>query len=154
MKSKLILTLGAVSFILSLLLVAPVLGQSDEELGKQLKEYKEQTFKDLQLNAQTEKKLTALEDKSSIDRGKILDESKKAWDNLQAALAEAKPDEAKVKKAVRGYLAVQTRLFKSFRQQLEEELAQMTPVQQGKFLVAMEHWREKCMPKVCTPTSK
>ena len=44
MKGNLIFKLGALSTILSLLLVAPVLGQTDEELGKQLKEYKAQTY--------------------------------------------------------------------------------------------------------------
>ena len=37
---------------------------------------------------------------------------------------------------------------------MDEELAQMSPVQQGKYLVAMEGWRQKCMPKVCTPITK
>ena len=37
---------------------------------------------------------------------------------------------------------------------MNEELAQMSPVQQGKYLVAMEAWRQKCMPKVCTPITK
>jgi len=154
MKSKLICTLGALSTILSLLLVVPVLGQTDEELGKQLKDYKTQTYEQLKFDPNKTKALLAVETKYSSMRGEILDESKKAWDALQAALAAPKPDEAKVKGLVNAYIASQAKLFASFRNQLDEELAQMSPVQQGQYLVAMERWRQKCMPKVCTPITK
>ena len=43
MKGKVIFKLLALSAILSVLLVVPALGQTDEELGKQLKEYKAHT---------------------------------------------------------------------------------------------------------------
>jgi hypothetical protein len=154
MKGKLIFKLWALSTILSVLLVVPALGQTDVELGKQLKEYKAQTFKELKIAPDKEKSLMALEDKYSLMRGEIVDGSKKAWDNLQAALAAATPDEAKVKGAVSAYMAAQSQLFTSFREEMNEELAQMSPVQQGKYLVAMEAWRQKCMPKVCTPITK
>ena len=102
MKGKLIFKLWALSTILSVLLVFPALGQTDEELGKQLKEYKAQTFKELKIAPDKEKALLAVEDKYSIMRGEIIDGSKKAWDDLQAALAAATPDEAKVKGSGKG----------------------------------------------------
>jgi Spy/CpxP family protein refolding chaperone len=154
MKGKLIFKLGALSTILCVLLVVPVLGQTNEELGKQLKEYKAQTFAQLKVNPNQEKALVAVEDKYSVMRGEIVNSSKKAWEDLQAALAAPNPDEAKVKERVNAYIAAETKLFTSFRNQLDDELAQMTPIQQGKYLVAMERWREKCMPKVCIPITK
>jgi hypothetical protein len=154
MKGKLMFKLVVLSTIFSLLLVVPVLGQTNEELGKQLKEYKAQTYTDLKLDPKQVKKLAAVEDKYSTMRGKLVDDSKKAWDDLQAALAAPKPDNAKLKGLVKGYIAAQGDLFASFRKELDEELAQMTPVQQGKYLVAMEKWRQKCMPKVCIPITK
>jgi Spy/CpxP family protein refolding chaperone len=154
MKGKLMFKLVVLSTIFSLLLVVPVLGQTNEELGKQLKEYKAQTYAELKIDPNQTKKLTALEDKYSAMRGKLVDDSKKAWDDLQAALAAPKPDNAKLKALVKAYIAAQGDLFASFRKELDEELAQMTPVQQGKYLVAMEKWRQKCMPKVCTPITK
>ena len=72
-------------------------GQTNEELGKQLKDYKAQTLKDLKIAPDKEKALVAVEDKYSSMRGEIVDNSKKAWDDLQAALAAPNPDEAKVK---------------------------------------------------------
>ena len=153
MKGKLIFKLWALSAILSILLVVPALGQTDEELGKQLKDYKAQTFEQLKLNADKTKALVAVEEKYSKQRGEIVDNSKKAWDALQAGLAAANPDEAKVKGLVKAYIDAQSKLFSSFREELDAELAQMSPVQQGKYLVAMEAWRQKCMPKVCYPTT-
>ena len=156
MKGKLIFKLAALSTILSFLLVVPALGQTgqtNEELGKQLKDYKAQALKELKIAPDKEKALIAVEDKYSLMRGEIVENSKKAWDGLQAALAAATPDDAKVKGAVAAYTDGQAKLFQSFRSQLEEELAQMTPIQQGKYLVAMEKWRQQCMPKVCIPVT-
>jgi hypothetical protein len=156
MQGKLIFKLGALSIILSVLLVVPALGQTaqtNEELGKQLKDYKSQSLKELKITPDKEKALMAVEDKYSLMRGEIAESSTKAWDNLQAALAATTPDEAKLKGAVAAYIDNQAKLFQSFRKQLEEELALMTPIQQGKYLVAMEKWRQQCMPKVCIPVT-
>ena len=66
---------------------------------------------------------------------------------MQAALAAANPDEAKVKGLVAAFTAAQLKLFNSFRGEMDEELAQMTPIQQGKYLMAMERWRQDmCLP--------
>jgi Spy/CpxP family protein refolding chaperone len=157
MKGKLIFKLGLLAIILSFLLVIPALGQqgqTNEALGKQLKDYKAKILKDLKIAPDKEKALAALEDKYSEMRGEIVDNSKKAWDNLQAALAAPKPDNAKVKAAVAAFIDAQAKLFASFRKQLDDELAQMSPIQQGKYLVAMEKWRQQCMPKVCIPITK
>jgi hypothetical protein len=157
MKGKLIFKLGVLSTILSVLLVVPALGQTaqtNEELGKQLKDYKAQTLKELKIAQDKEKALMAVEDKYSLMRGEIVESSKKAWDNLQAALAAPNPDEGKVKWAVAAYIDAQGKLFQSYRSELDEELAQMSPIQQGKYLVAMEKWRQQCMPKVCIPITK
>jgi len=156
MKGKLIFKLGLLTTILSFLLVIPALGQkgqTNEALGKQLKDYKAQILKDVKIAPDKEKALVAVEEKYSLQRGEIVDNSKKAWDTLQAALAAPKSDEAKVKEAVAAYIDAQAKLFTSFKQQLDEELALMSPVQQGKYLVAMEKWRQQCMPKVCIPVT-
>jgi Spy/CpxP family protein refolding chaperone len=157
MKGKLVFKLGILTIILSFLLVVPALaqqGQTNEALGQQLKNYKANILKELKVAPDKDKALVALEEKYSVMRAEIVDASKKAWDNLAAALAAPKPDDAKIKAAVNAYIAAEAKLYTSFRKQLDEELAQMTPVQQGKYLVAMEKWRQQCMPKVCIPVTK
>ena len=156
MKGKLIFKLGALLTIVSVLLVVPALGQTaqtNEELGKQLKDYKGNILKELKITPDKEKALMAVEDKYSLIRGEIADNSSKAWENLQTALAAPKPDEAKIKETVAAYIDAQAKLYQSFRKQLEEELALMSPTQQGNYLVAMEKWRQQCMPKVCIPVT-
>ena len=156
MKGKLIFKLGVLATVLSFLLVMPALGQTgqtNEELGKQLKDYKAKILKDLKVAPDKEKALVAVEEKYSLERGEIVENSDKAWKNLQTALAAPKPDDAKVKDAVAAYIDDQAKLFTSFKKQLDDELAQMTPVQQGKYLIAMEKWRQQCMPKVCIPVT-
>jgi len=147
MKGKLIFKLGVLSIILSFLLVIPALGQLNQDLGKKLCEFKAQTLKDLKLTPDKEKALLASEEKCVVDREKIIAELKKSKEDLQAALAAPTPDEAKVKGLVATFVAAQAKLFASFRDELNQELSQMSPLQQGKYLMAMERWRQDvCLP--------
>jgi len=147
MKGKLIFKLGALSTILSFLLVVPALGQVNEDLGKKLCAYKAQTLKELKIAPDKEKTLLAVEEKCVAERQKIIAGLKKTKEDLQAALAVANPDEAKVKGLVNAFIAAQLNLFNSFRNELNEEIAQMSPLQQGKYLMAMERWRQDmCLP--------
>ncbi len=147
MKGKLIFKLGALSTILSFLLVMPALGQLNEDLGKKLCAFKAQTLKELKIAPDKEKKLAAVEEKCVATREKIIADLKKSKEDLQAALAAPKPDEAKIKALVNAFTAAQLNLFNSFKSEMDEELAQMTPVQQGKYLMAMERWRQDvCLP--------
>ena len=147
MKGKLIFKLAALSTILSFLLVIPALGQLNEDLGKKLCAFKTQTLKDLQIAPDKEKKLAAVEEKCVVEREKIIADLKKSKEDLQAALAAPSPDEAKVKGLVTAFTGAQHKLFTSFKNEMDEELAQMTPVQQGKYLMAMERWRQDvCLP--------
>jgi Spy/CpxP family protein refolding chaperone len=147
MKGKLIFKLGALSTILSFLLVVPALGQLNEDLGKKLCAFKAQTLKDLKIAPDKEKKLLALEEKCVTAREKTIADLKKAKEDLQAALAAATPDEAKVKALVTAFTAAQLKLFNSFQDELNQEMALMSPLQQGKYLMAMERWRQDvCLP--------
>ena len=73
---------------------------------------------------------------------------KKSKEDLQApASAVPSPDEAKIKGLVDGFIAAEVKLFNSFKNELNEEMAQMTPIQQSKYLMAMEKWRQDmCLP--------
>jgi hypothetical protein len=147
MKGKLIFKLGALSTILSFLLVIPALGQVSEDLGKKLCEFKAKTLKELKITPDKEKALLALEEKCVTEREKIIGDLKKAKDDLQAALAAPTPDAAKIKGLVKTFVDAQNKLFQSFSGELKEEMAHMTPVQQGKYLMAMERWRQDvCLP--------
>ena len=70
-------------------------------------------------------------DKYAKERKDIVDGLKKANDDLQAALAAATPDEAKLKELVSALNAGQDKIFASLKNQRDEELALMTPVEQS-----------------------
>jgi hypothetical protein len=62
-------------------------------------------------------------------------------------LAAPNPDEAKVTGLVKAFIAAQSKLFNSFRDELNQEMALMSPLQQGMYLMAMERWRQDvCLP--------
>ena len=147
MKGKFIFKLGALSTILSFMLVIPALGQVNEELGKKLCAYKAQTLKEMKIGPEKEKALFGLEEKCNAERQAIMAGLKKSKEDLQAALAAPNPDEAKVKGLVDAFIAAQLKLFNSFKDELNAEMAQLSPLQQGKYLMAMERWRQDmCLP--------
>jgi len=147
MNGKLIVKLATLTLILSFLLLIPALGQVGEDLGKKLCAFKAKTFKELKIASEKEKTLVAMEEKCVATRTEIMAKMKQSKDDLQAALAAPKPDEAKVKALVTAFMAAQAELFNSYKTELNDELAQMTPVQQGKYLMALERWRlEVCLP--------
>ena len=149
MNGKFNFKLGALCAILGVLLLVPVLVQAKGEMEGQLKEMKGQILKQLQLAPDKEKAFMAVDDIYAAERQKIIDGLKQSQKDLQAALAAAKPDEAKINDLVCALTAGQDKLFASFKNQRDEELALLSPVYQGKYLLAMSQWShgmmEKCM---------
>jgi Spy/CpxP family protein refolding chaperone len=70
---------------------------------------------------------------------------KKSHIELENALAAATPDEAKIKGLVAALRANKDNMVNSFKSQQDEELALMTPVQQGQYLNLLHKWREEMM---------
>jgi hypothetical protein len=147
MSRKFNFKLVALCTILSAMLVVPALSQTKEEAGVRHKEQKDQLIKDLKLAPEKEKAILAVKVKYEKERTDLIANIKKSNDDLKAALAAAKPDEAKVKELVSAVTAGQDNLFASFRKQREEEMGLMTPVEQGKYLMAMSQWRQQMMKK-------
>ena len=147
MKGKFNFKLGALCAILSAMLVMPALGQVKEKGEAGYKAQKAQMIKELKLAPEKEKAILAVEDKYAKERQGIIAGVKKANDDVQAALAAAKPDEAKLKELVSALNADQDKMFASFKNQRDEELALMTPVEQAKYLMVLGQWRQKMMDK-------
>jgi len=62
--------------------------------------------------------------------------------DLEKALAAAKPDDARIKELVSAVIAGHDQLFQSLKEQRQEEMAMLTPVQQGKFVLALKRWHQ------------
>ena len=145
MQSKLNFKLGAVCAILSAMLLMPALGQAVEEEGAHHKAQKDQIIKELKLPPEKEKAMLAVEEKYAKERTDIIAGIKKANDELQAAMAATNPDEAKLKELVSALTSGQDKMFTSFKNQRDEELALMTPAEQAKYLIILGKWRQKMM---------
>ena len=147
MKGKINLKFALLGAVLSVMLLAPALSQAKEGKAEQFKKARLQMIKQLKLSPDKEKAVLAVEDKYAAQRKEIIPGLKKDKEALQAALAVPKPDEAKVQGLVAALTGNMDKLFSSFKSQRDEELALMTPVEQGKYLMAMMQWREKMMGK-------
>ena len=147
MSRKFNFKLVALCAIVSAMLVMPALGQVKGEEGASYKAQKDKMIKELKLAPEKEKAMLAVEDKYGRERKTIIDGVKKANDDLQAALAAAPPDEAKLKELVSALTADQDKMFTSFKNQRDEELALMTPAEQAKYLIVLGQWRQKMMDK-------
>jgi hypothetical protein len=74
-------------------------------------------------------------DKYEKKRREIIDRLKKDEADLENALAAPEPDEAQIKELVAAVNTGNDQLFATFKDQRAEEMAILTPVQQGKFLL-------------------
>jgi len=147
MKGKANFKVGALCAVLGLLLLVPAVGQAKGKMDGQLKEMKGQILKQMKLAPDKEKAFMAVDDKYAAERKGIIADLKKSQGDLKTALAAAKPDEAKVKDMVSALTAGQDKLFASFKNQRDEELALLSPVEQGQYLLALTSWRHKMMEK-------
>ncbi len=62
--------------------------------------------------------------------------------DLEKALAAPKPDEARIKELVAAVIQGHDQLFQSLKEQRQAEMALLTPVQQGKFIMALRKWHQ------------
>lgn len=148
MKGRFNFKLAALCAILSVMLLAPALLQAKDGKGEEYyKKHKEQIIKQLKLAPDKEKAVLAVEDKYSAKRHEIITALKKNQEDLKAAVAAAHPNEAQVKELVTALTGGMDSLFDSFKSQRDEELAQMTPLEQGKYLLALGHWHHEMMEK-------
>ncbi len=148
MKAKFSFKLCALCAILSAMLVVPALGQSKGDEAAKLKERFTQLIKSLKLAPEKEKSVLDVQDKYAKERKGIIDGMKKANAELDAALKATPPDEAKIKELVSAITAGQDKLFATFKNQRDEEMALMTTVEQGRYLLAMGKWREEMAKKM------
>ncbi|MHB9074883.1 MAG: hypothetical protein ACYC6G_15315 [Desulfobaccales bacterium] len=147
MTGKFNFKLGALCAILAVFLMVPAFGQAEEKMEGQLKELKAQILKQMKLAPDKEKAFMVVDDKYAAARQGIIAGLKKSQGELKTAVAADKPDEAKIKDLVCAITAGQDKLFASFKDQRDAELALLNPVEQGKYLLAMTSWRHEMMEK-------
>jgi len=145
MKSKAHFLSVVTSLILTGFFLVPALGQAKEDSWSEMHKMRRATaVKELKLSPEKAKDFNAVEEKYAKERQELIERLKKSQAGLQNAMA-ATPDEAKIKDLVTAIRADQDKMAKSFKSQFDEELALMTPVQQGQYLLTLHKWREEMM---------
>ena len=137
----------ALCAILSAMLVVPALGQGKNE-GGEFKARKALMIKNLKLSPDKEKAALAMEEKYAKERKEIIASMKKANTDLATAEKATPQDESKIKDLVSTITSGQDKIFATFKNQRDEELALMTPGEQGKYLLEMGNWRQEMMNKM------
>ena len=146
MKGKAHVLSLVIFLILTGLLLIPALGQAKEDSWGEMHKMRRATaVKELKLSPDKAKDFNAVEEKYAKDRQELIERLKKSQAELQTAVAAATPDAAKIKGLVTAIRADQDQMVKSFKSQLDEELALMTPIQQGQYLLTLHKWREEMM---------
>jgi Spy/CpxP family protein refolding chaperone len=140
---------------LGLLVVAailtPCLGQAQEKGAGGYRMEREKLVKEMNLPPDTAKAFQAVGDKYAQTRKALIERIRKNDGELEKALVASPPDEGKIKGLVALLTADHDELFQTFRVQRQEELALLTPVQQGKFLIALKKWHAEIREKYEKP---
>ena len=125
--------------MVALLVVGP--GQvNGENRGKYPAVERETLVKELGLTPEQAKAFQAVGDKFDQSREGIIAGIKTRESDLEKALAAPQPDENTIKGLVATVTQDHDQLFQSFKAQRQEEMALLTPLQQGKFILALKKW--------------
>jgi len=122
-------------------------GQGKETMGEFFKKEREALVSELKLSPDKAKEFMAVGDKYDQKRKEIIGKIKKNEADLKAAVAATPPDETKIKSLVDEAVANQEQLFDTFKDQRKEEMALLTPVQQGKYLLTLMKWHRTVYQK-------
>jgi Spy/CpxP family protein refolding chaperone len=117
-------------------------GPSYSSLGR------EALGKELALTGEQTKAFQAIGDKFDKTREGIVAELRKKESDLEKAMAAPKPDEQKIKELVAAITQSHEQLFQSLKAQRQEEMSLLTPMQQGKFVLALKKWHEEMKEKL------
>jgi Spy/CpxP family protein refolding chaperone len=148
MKRKTYSWVKAFALLLVLILMTPSLGQPKEEReAGSLEMQREKLVKELNLSPDKAKEFLAVGEKYHQIRQDVIGRIKKSETDLTTALAAPQPDESKINQIVTALIADHLQLFETFKAQRHEEMGLLTPVQRGKFLLALKKWHETVAQK-------
>lgn len=134
--------LVGIILLLAVTLSIPGLGQAQEKRGSDPGVQKEKIAQDLGLTPDKAKAFLAVGEKYQRGRQETIERIRKNEGELEQAMAAPQPDGAKITGLVATITADHNKLWETFRVQRQEEMALLSPVQQGKFLLALKKWHQ------------
>jgi hypothetical protein len=126
--------------------LCPVFGQARSTGADNYADYteqREQLLGDLKLSSGKAKAFMSVAGHWDQIRQGLIEGIKKDEADLETALAPPQPDENKINYLVNALIAAHDQLFESFKSQRQEEMALLTPIQRGRFLLALKKRHEQ-----------
>jgi len=105
----------------------------------------------LDLRPDKAKKFMLLEEKYDRVRQEALERIQKSEEQLEKLLSGEKPDEGKLKELITAIASDQDVLAQGYKARKDETLAMLTPLQQGKYLLATWKWQQNLLKKYEKP---
>ncbi len=147
MKRKTGSWLKGCMLLLVIILLTPTPGHPEEREAGFLQMQRGVLVKELNLSPDKGKEFLAVGEKYHQMREDVIGRIKKGESDLETALAAPQPDESKINQIVTALIADHDQLFETFKAQRHEEMALLTPVQRGKFLMALKKWHDEVAEK-------
>jgi Spy/CpxP family protein refolding chaperone len=145
MAQRLSIRLGVMGVLLVLVFLMPGSGQAQKTGMVNTAEQRELLLRDLNLAPDKAKAFMSVGGHWDQIRQDLIADIKKNETDLETALGAPQPDGSKINHLVNSLIAEQDQLFETFKSQRQEEMAMLTPVQRGKFLLALKKWHEEQM---------
>ena len=135
----------ASGLVIAAIFLAPFNFQAQAEpASAQYREW-EKLIKELNLTPEKAAEFQARGAKFAQIREGLIENLGQNESDLEKAIAATQPDEAKIEKLVPLIISEHNQLFESFKEQRQEEMAILTPLQRGKYLLALKKWHaENC----------
>lgn len=147
MKKQRASWLDGFMLLLVVILMTPALGHPEEKETGDLEMQRGKLVQELSLSPDKAKEFLAVGEKYHQIREEVIGRIKKGESDLEIALAAPQPDDSKINQIVTALIADHDQLFETFKAQRHEEMALLTPVQRGKFLMALKKWHDEVAQK-------
>ncbi len=131
------------ALFLAAALLAPGLGQAKEEPTDEGKAQWQQLIRNLNLAPDQAKSFQAVEEKYGQIRQDLTARIKQNEDDLEKAMAAAQPDDTKLKELVAKIIGDHNKLFETYKNERQAEMALLSPMQQAKFLLGLKKWHQE-----------
>ena len=151
MAGKIKLKLLVVGVALSFLMGIPSLAPAKEEGQTETQAFRAHLLKTLNFRPDKARKFIQLEEKYDRIRQEAIERINKSAVQLEKLLSDKKPDEGKLKELTTAIASDQDILVNTYKGRRDETMAILTPVDQGKFLLASWKWQQKLLAKYGKP---
>ena len=144
MRTQSIAKLAGIFLILGLTLTpAFSLAGKPPRSAKLQKMRTQMLVKKLNLSSSQAKAFQAVGEKYARRYREIIGKLRNSQRQLEAQLTASPAEEKKIRETVTSLIAAQDQLLNTHKLQRNEEMALLSPIQQGRYLLTLRHWRRQ-----------